>query len=407
MIIKVDTKLINVAVIGILYSNSGFTGMPTASPGSSGGVGEGMVDKAYIDGFPYSYCQMNEASISAEDCTKVSIPDSSDLPEVGKLTQYQVTEAINFEGSNVQALGWRQGFGDWRIPTKSELEYMNSKNYLNDSFYYLYKSEGDDATMIYQPFSPVGNDVSDVTSSSLVYAPAYIRDGIEGDGSGSNEPSLLCGYEQGNPFSTDIGGGINDSARIAHTACIKVMENNAKTKWFTSSPSEAVLEKLGYSVRNENSPDTYYGVKKEELPYYHATVTWGNFGLFSMNSKKHTINDNINGTVDLEWVGGQADRWCKKLSSIKLAGKSDWRLPTRQELIDFYYGSKDGSHTFRTRFGAPASTRFWTRDYAPITNYPQPTGMYVQGMLGDSQDNISSVTLNLIEGRFVSCITER
>lgn len=77
--------------------------------------------------------------------------------------------------------------------------------------------------------------------------------------------SMVCGHQVSQPIGKNIGGGIDDKDgfNVVTGACLKVREiidpTDGNTKWFTSTPSLALMGDLGYSSdpTSDNSGDTY------------------------------------------------------------------------------------------------------------------------------------------------------
>ncbi len=163
----------------------------------------------------------------------------------------------------------------------------------------------------------------------------------------------------------EICGEINDDSRLnAKGNCLKVREittDNDK-KWFTSTPSNKVMESLGYVQQDNasNSGDSYAKLDTE----YCDQGACGYFATFRQDGKKmideSKVTDNDYG------VNGQFDRWCQKLATLKFAGKDNWRRPSEDELyqllIDGYIDKNMDLNLF-TRFGWPTRSYYWTADY--------------------------------------------
>lgn len=115
----------------------------------------------------------------------------------------------------------------------------------------------------------------------------------------------------------------------AKEACLKVATDSSG-KWFTSSPSEAVMEAMGYEKDSSetNSGDTYSRLREEtgELG-----PLGGEFAEFMQDGNgvvKPGEGNNHNAGIN-----GQFDRWCQKLRISNFAGRTDWRRPQRDELV--------------------------------------------------------------------------
>lgn len=165
-------------------------------------------------------------------------------------------------------------------------------------------------------------------------------------------PSYICGHVTGHPLNDQTGGGINDTdPDNVLGKCLKIREvvdpNDNITKWFTSSPSEAVLDYLGYTTGNsqDNTGNTYASLKEESGPY--ALAAGGQFGRFRQDGLYGAYNS-------------QYDRWCDKLSWFKFAGQSNWRMTKATELIALFADDNPQISPMHLRFGWPSQTAYWT-----------------------------------------------
>ncbi|WP_064605026.1 Ig-like domain-containing protein [Photobacterium sp. J15] len=171
----------------------------------------------------------------------------------------------------------------------------------------------------------------------------------------------VCGNISGKPFDRSLGGGINDSDKTNATGnCLKIREINdttdGKVKWFTSSPSLAVVNGLGYTINDGkyNSGDTYARAWVEKREEYGPA---GTFALFRQDGQMVAPpgwrTDEVPGT------NGQFDRWCQKLSAITFANHSDWRRPTLKELSALFEYDNENNLSMYERFGWPAES-YWS-----------------------------------------------
>ncbi|ALR95741.1 Ig-like domain-containing protein [Vibrio alginolyticus] len=120
----------------------------------------------------------------------------------------------------------------------------------------------------------------------------------------SKEPLTICGI------------GVDDTDKgNAKGNCLKVA-TDARGKWYTSTPSIAVMESLGFTLNNSeyNEGDTYASID-------------GEFARFRQDGEN--VTNPADGGIG---NNGQADRWCKKLTDIKFGGKERWYRPTESEL---------------------------------------------------------------------------
>ncbi|NLS13296.1 hypothetical protein HGP28_10375 [Vibrio sp. SM6] len=138
--------------------------------------------------------------------------------------------------------------------------------------------------------------------------------------------------------SIPLCGGFNNASKTnAATACLKVI-STAFGDWFTSSPSLAALERLGFTENPGSAglEKTYTGTRQQTV----APV--GTFGLF----------DQLSGSS----ASGQAAQWCDYLASIGFAGESNWELPSEFDLRLLYlqYGN------LMSGYGWPGAVNYWT-----------------------------------------------
>ncbi|MFC1235110.1 hypothetical protein [Vibrio sp. F74] len=141
--------------------------------------------------------------------------------------------------------------------------------------------------------------------------------------------SSVCSHNVNLPLddaSITPGGGINDISNNAADGCLKIASATVtgKTLLFTSTPSVAVLQRLGYkqSMGIDSANDgRNYSATVLDSAYGEA------FGLFDQR--------NITGDHGID---GQYDRWCTDLARMHFAGKTDWKTATIAEM-----GSHDAS----------------------------------------------------------------
>ncbi|EHV5557985.1 Ig-like domain-containing protein [Vibrio parahaemolyticus] len=138
----------------------------------------------------------------------------------------------------------------------------------------------------------------------------------------------ICGIHVDNVDSTNAIGN-----------CLKVATDAAGNR-FTSSPSIAVMDALGYTVDDSerNSGKTYASTTRENGD---NGPNGGEFARFRQD-----------GMSD-----GQFDRWCQDLATMKFAGRSTWRRPTGEELRVFYQ-KYEPSGLWRMR-GWPVTNHYW------------------------------------------------
>ncbi|NIY89203.1 Ig-like domain-containing protein [Vibrio campbellii] len=144
----------------------------------------------------------------------------------------------------------------------------------------------------------------------------------------------------------------------AKGACLKVASDSAGN-WFTSTPSIAVMDALGYKGPDDdptansdtNSGDTYAGTYTAGS----SGPTNGEFAQFRQDGNG-VINPNEGDDANAG-VDGQLDRWCQKLASLNFAGKNDWHRPTKDELTGLY--SHVGGSLWNKR-GWPTGSHYWS-----------------------------------------------
>ncbi|ABU73726.1 Ig-like domain-containing protein [Vibrio campbellii] len=147
------------------------------------------------------------------------------------------------------------------------------------------------------------------------------------------------------------GGRINDTNKSNATGnCLKIA-TGALGYWFTSTPSIAVMDQLGYSINEEgnNTGDTYAGLVTEDGKYGPAG---GEFALFVQTGDGVPIPDRPNAGVN-----GQFDRWCQKLNDLEFGGRTTWERPTMDELRTL----QDRGDLWATH-GWPARAFYWSSE---------------------------------------------
>ncbi|HHY0447917.1 TPA: hypothetical protein ACVU4T_004909, partial [Vibrio parahaemolyticus] len=150
------------------------------------------------------------------------------------------------------------------------------------------------------------------------------------------------------------GSGVDDTDQTnAVGACLKVASDSAG-RWFTSTPSLAVMELLEYTLESSdtNSGDTYASTYTETGSYGPIDGVFARFRQDGNGVIAPGEGDDVNAGVD-----GQFDRWCQKLVSLNFAGKNDWHRPTKDELVGLY--SDVGGSLWGAR-GWPISTSYWS-----------------------------------------------
>ncbi len=182
------------------------------------------------------------------------------------------------------------------------------------------------------------------------------------------------------------GGAINDTDQTNATGvCLKVA-TDSKGNWFTSSPSIAVMENLGYALNDtaSNMDKTYSHIFPISSGF---GPTGGQFAAFRQDGDSVSLPSDSDGTN--AGVNGQSDRWCQQLNQLGFAGRNFWRRPTEDEL--------SGLHALNgnmwTSHGWPIDI-YWTSSVDDSQFYIVNTG--IGGV--DSANASSSL--------YVSCISE-
>ncbi|MEZ9205614.1 hypothetical protein AB4151_25010, partial [Vibrio splendidus] len=148
------------------------------------------------------------------------------------------------------------------------------------------------------------------------------------DGAGNSNSSLVTAF-----VLSMCGNVVDDTGPDnAKGACLKVATDSAG-KWFTSTPSVAVMDMLGYTLDNSdtNSGDTYANTFSETGSKGPIDGVFARFRQDGNGVIAPGEGDNANAGVD-----GQFDRWCQKLALLNFAGKNDWHRPTKDELSGLY-----------------------------------------------------------------------
>ncbi|MBE4605941.1 hypothetical protein BOO26_19885 [Vibrio navarrensis] len=138
------------------------------------------------------------------------------------------------------------------------------------------------------------------------------------------------------------GGQLNDTDKEnAKGACLKIATNDAG-QWFTSSPSLAMMEALGYTQAagnvDTNGGRTYVRLWTESNA--------GNFALFDQRA----LGTGVGPT-------GQYDRWCHDLASMRFGGRDDWRRGT---VAEFATLSNDNEGIATRSTGFPDAAAYWS-----------------------------------------------
>ncbi len=126
------------------------------------------------------------------------------------------------------------------------------------------------------------------------------------------------------------GTGVDDTDSTSGLGeCLKIATGTSGA-WFTSTPNIIVVDALGYTLDNSeiNSGDTYASSWVEDGSY---GPDGGEFIGFRQDGDGVLSPPDGGSGVD-----GQFDRWCQKLTLLNFAGRTNWRRPTADELVDVY-----------------------------------------------------------------------
>ncbi|NRB22385.1 Ig-like domain-containing protein [Shewanella sp.] len=119
------------------------------------------------------------------------------------------------------------------------------------------------------------------------------------------------------------GRGVNDDDKAnAGGVCLKVAAD-ASGNWFTNTPSEALINYLGYTQSTGDSGQA----KSYRFLFDHE-------GMFGPVGFLFATFDQLGG--DSNGNGGQHDRYCQDLAQLRIGGRSDWTRPTVTQLESFY-----------------------------------------------------------------------
>lgn len=167
------------------------------------------------------------------------------------------------------------------------------------------------------------------------------------------------------------GEKVNDTDPYnASGKCLKIREVtdniDNKIKWYTSSPSILVMDYLNYTPvdkanTRENTYKTYVRVTEyldEDEQAFKNTKDPKN-GTFVLLSNSNDLNDSPS----------QLAHWCRDLSTINFAGRSNWRIPTVEELrVLFNYENSEELGMYE-RFGWPTFYDYWSKSILNDTFY--------------------------------------
>ncbi|MBE3654583.1 DUF1566 domain-containing protein [Vibrio navarrensis] len=187
-------------------------------------------------------------------------------------------------------------------------------------------------------------DTSGVTGSEEVVVTITATGHGPFDGVSKTTTLTVTGLDFSTLSGAACGGQLNDTDKEnAKGACLKIATNDAG-QWFTSSPSVAMMEALGYT-QAAGSTDTNGGRT--------YASTWTEDGTYGPNGGVFARFDQFGGD---DGMYGQFDRYCRDLLAMTFAGKSDWRRPTKNEL-ESLYGDKGNMWTVS---GWPTVVHYWS-----------------------------------------------
>lgn len=188
--------------------------------------------------------------------------------------------------------------------------------------------------------------------------------------------------------SLSMCGEVNDPdpANAANT-CLKVASDEAGN-WFTSSPSLAVMDVLGYSQDNlkNNSGRTYSGLEQEDGDH---GPSGGEFARFRQDGKNAQPDNGVD---------GQFYRWCQTLASLNFSGRTNWRRPTKTELAGLYNQYSDIKTGLWAVLGWPTDFSYWSK--TPEEDASYSSFYYVSLHHGDS-----NLPIYAEQGNYASCIS--
>jgi len=181
-----------------------------------------------------------------------------------------------------------------------------------------------------------------------------------------------------------VEGGADGPTNAAARVPPVVSTGDANDKLFTGNPSIALAEALGYSL--DDSADS---VGRTYARAQGATGG-GTWVMFRQDGDGWQSDNNILNPPHGD--GGQFDRYCKVLTELAFYGRSNWRRPTEDELLDLYYDKDlDSGNTIYDAFGWAHPRTYWTS-----------TGSFKRINLINGQSDATPPT----QSRAVSCVSE-
>lgn len=248
-------------------------------------------------------------------------------------------------------------------------------------------------------------------STGTTFVTASI-DGITSDEVTLNViQSMVCGHQIGYPLNKEAHGGIDDNDQEnAIGNCLKIHEildpDDGRTKWFTSTPNETMLNYLGYTIDNSshNEGATYSSLAGafDGSPPENGFAPGGRYAEFRQDGKGAIIENGIN---------GQYDRWCQNLSTLHFAGQSNWHRATFDEMNNLYRFNNNDDIDMYSRFGWPASKSYWTSSRAYQYFDPNSTIWFATRILTHDEEYGLDAPNGIDSGAnavpfYVSCVSE-
>lgn len=230
------------------------------------------------------------------------------------------------------------------ISVEAEFHFEDGSSYTtSDSEYVTWTVSPEDAGVTVDENGVV--DTSGVIGDSVVVTITATGHGPF-DGVSKTNTLTITGPDFSTLSGAACGGQLNDTdPENAKGACLKIATNDAG-QWFTSSPSLAMVQSLGY-IQAAGNVDTNGGRTYERVISENGTTgpIEGHFAKFDQLAI---------GSGD--GVNGQFDRWCQDLSAMSFAGKANWRRPSKDELLSLY---NDNGNMWSS-FGWPSDSRYWS-----------------------------------------------
>ena len=194
------------------------------------------------------------------------------------------------------------------------------------------------------------------------------------------------------------GDGVNDTDQNNITGpcikSIKAADKDNKPIWFSSSPSEEMVNALGYTVSTTRPSDK--NAKNYKELAHEGNQLQPSYG-FPAFSQLSTNNDGKD---------GQYEYWCKDLNNKKFAGKSNWSRASVEQINILFSKlkiKKIGSETNAISindYGWPILFGLWTNTPAETDNELAVIYNYVSG---GKENVIHSKSLDTSE--FVTCVS--